>query len=193
MRPDNRNAAERSSAAISTDRSYFVKAIESGRSSYLGVDPVSRRVRYYLAEAIKDPALLGVAVVRIEFDTLESTWERGGERVLITDADGVVFLTSTPAYKYRIVRGAIGQHLATEAATPNFPSDAKRAIEIAVHEAARRAIDRSSVKRETRTMPSSIRSSSCPSSAGPFIASSILRRWRPISATARSSARRSRR
>ena len=117
------------------DRSYFVKAIESGRSTYLGVDPASGRVRYYLAEAITDPSLLGVAVVRIEFDALESTWERSGERVLITDADGVVFLTSTPAYRYRFVPGALGQHLATEAATANFPNDARKTIEIAVREA----------------------------------------------------------
>ena len=34
----------------------------------------------------------------IEFDTLEATWERGGERVLVTDADGVVFLASDPAF-----------------------------------------------------------------------------------------------
>ena len=117
------------------DRSYFVKAIESGRSTYLGVDPASGRVRYYLAEAIADPALLGVAVVRIEFDTLESTWQRSGERVLITDADGVVFLTSTPDYRYRVVPDARGHHLATEAATPNFASGAKKPIEIAAHEA----------------------------------------------------------
>ena len=128
------HAAEQMIGRNLSDRSYFVKAIESGRSTYLGVDPASGRVRYYLAEAITDPALLGVAVVRIEFDTLESTWERGGERVLITDADGVVFLTSTPAYRYRTVPGAIGQRLATEAATPNFPNDAKKAIEIAVQE-----------------------------------------------------------
>src|ERR1051325_12008575 len=41
------------------DRSYFLKAIESGRSTYLGVDPVSGRVRYYITEAINDGALLG--------------------------------------------------------------------------------------------------------------------------------------
>ena len=58
-----------------------MKAIESGRSSYLGVEPVSNRVRYYLTEAIRETSLLGVAVVRIEFDDLEATWERGGERI----------------------------------------------------------------------------------------------------------------
>jgi two-component system C4-dicarboxylate transport sensor histidine kinase DctB len=84
------------------DRPYFIKAVASGKSSYLGVEPDSNRVRYYLAEAVRDGAtLLGVAVVRIEFDTLEAAWERAAERVLVTDAEGIVFLASDPAYKYR--------------------------------------------------------------------------------------------
>src|SRR5205814_7389491 len=38
---------------------------------------------------------------RIEFDTLEAAWERAGEHVMVTDSDGVVFLSSDPAYRYR--------------------------------------------------------------------------------------------
>ena len=117
-----------------TDRSYFVKAIESGRSSYLGVEPVSNRVRYYLTEAIRETSLLGVAVVRIEFDDLEATWERGGERVLVTDADGVVFLASDPAFKYRVIEGAKSKHLATESAPPNYPESMTRPVDMTVLE-----------------------------------------------------------
>jgi two-component system C4-dicarboxylate transport sensor histidine kinase DctB len=84
------------------DRPYFIKAAASGKSSYLGVEPDSDRVRYYLAEAVRDgSALLGIAVVRIEFDMLEAAWERAAERVLVTDSEGIVFLASDPAYKYR--------------------------------------------------------------------------------------------
>src|SRR5437763_1201921 len=119
---------------VLADRSYFVKAIESGRSSYLGVDPASNRIRYYLTESIRDTALLGVAVVRIEFDTLESTWERGGERVLITDPDGVVFLASDPAYKYQTISGVTAPHLATESAPANYPQGLTKPIDLAVLE-----------------------------------------------------------
>jgi two-component system C4-dicarboxylate transport sensor histidine kinase DctB len=84
------------------ERPYFVKAAASGKSSYLGVEPDSDRVRYYLAEAVRDGSrLLGIAVVRIEFDALEAAWERAAERVLITDSEGIVFLASDPAYKDR--------------------------------------------------------------------------------------------
>src|SRR6185295_3682095 len=68
------------------DRPYFIKAIENGRSTFLGVEPESNRVRYYLAEAVRaGPTLLGIAVVRIEFDALEAAWGRAAERVLVTD------------------------------------------------------------------------------------------------------------
>jgi two-component system, NtrC family, C4-dicarboxylate transport sensor histidine kinase DctB len=83
------------------DRPYFAQALATGESTYLGVEPSTNRVRYYLARAIRENALLGVAVVRIEFDTLESDWEMAGEHVLVTDSDGVVFLSSDPSYRYR--------------------------------------------------------------------------------------------
>src|SRR5262249_43078305 len=48
----------------------------------------------------------GIAVVRIEFDALESAWERAAERVLVTDSDGIVFLASDPRYRYRFISAA---------------------------------------------------------------------------------------
>jgi two-component system C4-dicarboxylate transport sensor histidine kinase DctB len=117
------------------NRSYFVKALESGRSSYLGIDPANNRVRYYLTEAIRDAAtLLGVAVVRIEFDALESTWERGGEHVLVTDADGVVFLASDAAFRYRVIHGVSAAHLPTESAPPSYPQAPDQLLDLTVLE-----------------------------------------------------------
>jgi two-component system C4-dicarboxylate transport sensor histidine kinase DctB len=88
------------------DQPYFKKAVENGRSSDLGVEPESNRTRYYLAESVRAGAdLLGIAVVRIEFDALEAAWERAAERVLVADPDGIVFLASDPAYKYHSIGG----------------------------------------------------------------------------------------
>jgi two-component system C4-dicarboxylate transport sensor histidine kinase DctB len=85
-------------------RPYFTEAIASGKSTYLGLEPESNRVRYYLAEAVREGSLiLGIAVVRIEFDPLEAAWERAAERVFVTDRDGIAFLASDPTYKYRSI------------------------------------------------------------------------------------------
>src|SRR5205085_5440060 len=108
-------------------------ALESGHSSYLGVDPANNRVRYYLTEAIRDATtLLGVAVVSSEFDAVQSTWERGGEHVLITDADGVVFLASDAAHRYRVIHGVSAAHLPTESAPPSYPQTANQPLDLTV-------------------------------------------------------------
>jgi two-component system C4-dicarboxylate transport sensor histidine kinase DctB len=117
-----------------SDRSYFVKAVETGKSSYLGVEPESNRVRYYITEAIRDSSVLGVAVVRIEFDTLEAAWERGGERVFITDRDGVVFLASDPAYKYRHMGGIGPAHATADTPPPNYPGSIAKPVDLTVLE-----------------------------------------------------------
>src|SRR5262249_30073803 len=87
-----------------SDRPYFIDAVKSGRSSYLGLGPESNDVRYFLAETERDGStLLGVTVVRIELNPLGAAWERAAERVLVTDTDGVAFLASDPAYRYRSI------------------------------------------------------------------------------------------
>jgi len=83
------------------DRPYFKEAVAEGQSSYLGIESSINRVRYYLAQAIRGDTLLGVSVVRIEFDALETSWQEAGERVLVADADGIAFLASDPAFKFR--------------------------------------------------------------------------------------------
>ena len=98
---DDWNAADTLIGRNLADHPIFREAVASSKSSYLGIEASNNRVRYYLAEAIRDSALLGVSVVRIEFDALESAWQRAGERVLVADKDGVAFLASDPAYKFR--------------------------------------------------------------------------------------------
>ncbi|ODT21120.1 MAG: hypothetical protein ABS54_13235 [Hyphomicrobium sp. SCN 65-11] len=84
-----------------SDLPYFQQAIAGGKSADLEIEPDSDRIRYFLAEAVREEALLGAVVVRIEFDKLESAWESAGERVIVTDRDGIAFLASDPIYKYR--------------------------------------------------------------------------------------------
>ena len=78
-------------------------------------------MRYYLAEAIRDTALLGVAVVRIEFDALESTWERGASTSWSPIRTASCFWRAIPPTSIAIIRGALSKHLATESAPPNYP------------------------------------------------------------------------
>lgn len=83
------------------DRPYFRIALKEGKSTFLGVEPATDRVRYYVAHAIGSSPVTGVAVVRIEFDRIEADWQRAGEHVLVTDPRGTVFLASDTSFKYQ--------------------------------------------------------------------------------------------
>jgi len=48
--------------------------------------------------------LTGVAVVKIDLETVQRDWAAGGERVLVTDENGIVFLSSHAEWKYRALR-----------------------------------------------------------------------------------------
>src|SRR5262245_30339121 len=110
------------------DRPYFTQAVASGRSSYLGIEPATNRYRYYLAEAIRGESLLGVAVVRIEFDEVEAAWERAGEHVVVADSSGVAFLASDADYRFRGLR-ILGSPM-REGSNPPEPARATRIADI---------------------------------------------------------------
>ncbi|MCK1641631.1 sensor histidine kinase [Bradyrhizobium sp. 157] len=90
-----------------SDRPYFRSAMKTGRGTYLGVDQSSERVRYYVAHAVGGAPVAGVAVVRVEFDRIEADWEKAGERVLVSDVNGTVFLSSDALFKYRRIKAGL--------------------------------------------------------------------------------------
>ena len=76
-------------------RAYFRNTLTTDQTAVLVTDPGGGPVRYYVAHTIRDGGrLLGVAVVRIEFDKIEQDWANAGERVLVTDRNGFVLLSS---------------------------------------------------------------------------------------------------
>jgi two-component system C4-dicarboxylate transport sensor histidine kinase DctB len=110
--------------------------MREGKGSYLGVAPGGDRVRYYLSERVLGHGIIGIAVVRIEFDALEAAWQRGGERVLVTDANGNVFLSSDPLFKYRRIIPPRGtpHAFADPDDDPGYPNSRADPIEIAMVE-----------------------------------------------------------
>ncbi len=84
-------------------RPYLTIATSAGKSAFIDFDPNNDHIRYFVAVAVRNPDVVGVAVARIDFDALEEAWSRAGERIMITDRNGIVFLTSDPRYKSRFL------------------------------------------------------------------------------------------
>jgi C4-dicarboxylate-specific signal transduction histidine kinase len=86
-------------------RPYFRQGMETGSGRYFGIGVTTGQPGYFLSHAAQaDRGVIGLAVVKIDLEPLQRDWAAGGERVLVTDDNGVVFLASHAAWKYRALR-----------------------------------------------------------------------------------------
>lgn len=83
-------------------RPYFKSAIRGEEGQYFAVGMTTGLPGLFLARptpVVGEPR--GVAVVKVDTKVLERTWREGGETVYVTDENGVVFLSSVAAWRYR--------------------------------------------------------------------------------------------
>ncbi|CAM3363380.1 sensor histidine kinase [Thalassospira profundimaris] len=99
-------------------RPYFSQSITGGEGFFFGIGVTTGRAGLFISNPIRgDDEIIGVAVVKIELDEVESNWQGGGETVFVADEDGVITMTSRGDWKYRTlselspeVRGRIVRH-----------------------------------------------------------------------------------
>ncbi|UWU66239.1 ATP-binding protein [Bradyrhizobium sp. NC92] len=83
-------------------RPYVSEALERGRGAFFGVGITSARAGYYLSYALKEGgATKGIAVVKINLDSLERGWRDLPGDALLLDERGVTILASREAWRYR--------------------------------------------------------------------------------------------
>lgn len=91
-------------------RDYFARALRDGTHNQFALGTVSHRPGLYLAERVGTAARpLGVVAVKVEFDSLESKWRDAEDGVFVTDAKGIVLLSSNPAWRFRSAARASGR------------------------------------------------------------------------------------
>lgn len=83
-------------------RPYFQDALRTGVGRIYGIGTTTGEPGYYFAQAVDGGTQppLGVAVVKVSLDRLESPWPRR-PAAMVVDGDGVVILASRPEWKYR--------------------------------------------------------------------------------------------
>jgi two-component system C4-dicarboxylate transport sensor histidine kinase DctB len=83
-------------------RPYVRDALRRAPGGFYGVGTTRGEPGYFFAHGIyHNGRMLGVATVKVNIEKLEKSWVQGADKVLLTDARGVVFLSSVPEWKYR--------------------------------------------------------------------------------------------
>jgi two-component system, NtrC family, C4-dicarboxylate transport sensor histidine kinase DctB len=86
-------------------RRYFLDASTSGIATEFALGTVSRRPGLYIARRVDTPAgPVGVVAIKVEFNPLEASWAKATSGVYVTDVEGVILVTSNPAWRFSTTR-----------------------------------------------------------------------------------------
>lgn len=83
-------------------RPYFKEAMKGHLGRYYALGTTSQKRGYYFAYPIRrDEKILGIVVVKVNMDAIETIWQSAADEFIVTDPDGVIFLTTKPEWKFK--------------------------------------------------------------------------------------------
>jgi two-component system, NtrC family, C4-dicarboxylate transport sensor histidine kinase DctB len=86
-------------------RPYFQDAMRGKLGRYFAIGTTSSRRGYYFAYPVrKEEEILGAVAIKIDIDSVEQKWAHRDESFLVSDPDGVVFITTNPEWRYKTLR-----------------------------------------------------------------------------------------
>lgn len=102
-------------------RPYFQDALTTGAGRFYALGTTSGQRGYYFgAPILQDDQYAGVLVFKIDLDAIEDSWRGRDNQVLVTDPEGVVFLSSRPEYAYAAIRPQTPDQRAVTLATRRY-------------------------------------------------------------------------
>ena len=83
-------------------RPYFRQAIQGGLGRYFALGTTSRKRGYYFAFPVRhEGSILGAVVIKIDMTSVEEQWSGRKEEIVVTDPDGIAFITTRPEWRFR--------------------------------------------------------------------------------------------
>ena len=83
-------------------RPYFQDAMKGKPGRYFAIGTTSSKRGYYFAYPVRNgEEILGVVAIKIAIDSIEQKWVNRDENFLVSDPDGVVFITTNPDWRYK--------------------------------------------------------------------------------------------
>ncbi|SIT51498.1 C4-dicarboxylate transport sensor protein dctB [Paraburkholderia piptadeniae] len=91
-------------------RPYFKDALARGSGRFFGIGTNTGMPGLYFASAVRDAGKpIGAAAVKVSVDALESAWRTPGEAAMVIDSNGVVVISTVPAWKFTALRPITAQ------------------------------------------------------------------------------------
>ena len=86
-------------------RPYFELAMQGRVGHYFALGATSKQRGYYFSYPVRRSAsTVGVLVIKMDLANIEQYWSNQNTQFVVTDPDGVIFITTTPQWLYRGIR-----------------------------------------------------------------------------------------
>lgn len=84
-------------------RPYFKDAAAGGKGRFFAIGTTSGVRGYYFAAPVRslEGTIIGVIALKIGLDEIEAEWRTQEYRILVSDPEGIIFLSTDPAWLYR--------------------------------------------------------------------------------------------
>ncbi len=85
-------------------RPYFQQAMQGHLGRYYALGSTSGKRGYYFAFPVRHQGeILGAVVIKVDLTNLEEQWRGRTEEVVVTDPEGVIFITTRPDWRFRSI------------------------------------------------------------------------------------------
>jgi two-component system C4-dicarboxylate transport sensor histidine kinase DctB len=102
-------------------RPYFINALAGGLGRFFGLGTTSLKRGYYFGAPIHTgTGIAGVVAVKIDLDAIENSWQGGDYEVIVTDPEGVIFMSSKSEWRFMSVPPLTDRLLARTAETVRY-------------------------------------------------------------------------
>jgi two-component system C4-dicarboxylate transport sensor histidine kinase DctB len=86
-------------------RPYFTLAMQGREGHYFALGATSKERGYYFSYPVHYAAgIVGVLVIKMDLSNIEQYWSNQNTQFMVSDPDGVIFITTTPDWLYRSIR-----------------------------------------------------------------------------------------
>lgn len=86
-------------------RPYIRNALRGRPGGFYGIGTTSLEPGYFYAHGIyKAGRMLGVAAIKVSIESQQRSWTQGADKVALVDPNGVIFLSSDPAWKFKSLK-----------------------------------------------------------------------------------------
>lgn len=102
-------------------RPYFLDAINGGLGRFFALGTTSLKRGYYFGAPIRDGnRITGVVVFKVDVDSIESSWKGGDYEIIVTDPEGIIFMTGRAEWLYSAILPLTDERRARTAETRRY-------------------------------------------------------------------------